>query len=77
MPFDRLSSKMDFYNTLTFEEDKDYTLLQRRLEILKNMTFEDVQKTANHILGMDNRKRLAILATGKDKENHEYSYKST
>ena len=77
MPFDRQSSKMDFYRILTFEEEGDYQLLQRRLDLLRTVTLEDVQKTALQALSLGrNPKRLAILATGIDEENRAHSYRS-
>ncbi|KAJ3352315.1 hypothetical protein HDU91_006018, partial [Kappamyces sp. JEL0680] len=42
-PFDNLAGKLDFYNHLTYQEDQDYELLQRRKQVLGAMQLEQVQ----------------------------------
>lgn len=73
-PFDKFMAKMEFYNLLTFEEDCDYNVLNRRMDLLKRVQFDEIEKAAQEIVGMQNTARLAVLSQGSDQENIQNSY---
>jgi hypothetical protein len=73
-PFDRLSSKISFYNQLTFDEGKDYDLLERRKEILTHYQYQDLRRLANDAIGRQNTQRISVLAYGNAMENSASTY---
>lgn len=60
---------------LAFEYDGDFAWIEKKIEALKNLTFEEFSKTAFEILGKRNKKRLAISVNGVLESDQVLSYR--
>lgn len=60
-----LGDKSSLWDLLAFQEKGDFSLHERRIQAVEELTYEDFTKYAHEFLSRDNRKRLAILYTGK------------
>lgn len=60
-----LEDKSALWDLLAFQEKGDFTLIERRIQAIQDLTYEQFQHHAQAFLSRENRKRLAILYTGK------------
>jgi insulysin len=60
--------------TLAFKYDGDFEWMAKRIQSLKELTYEEFVDIAREFLGKQNKRRLAILVRGKS--NHEFHYHS-
>ncbi|KAI9197372.1 Metalloenzyme, LuxS/M16 peptidase-like protein [Polychytrium aggregatum] len=74
-PYDSLASKVRFLNYVAFEENADFALLEKRKQALAAYQLADLRKFATTTLGWENKRRLAVLATGNSSENVAFSYR--
>jgi secreted Zn-dependent insulinase-like peptidase len=73
-PHDSLYSKMQFYNNLTFNEDCDYNMIERRIENLTGYSYDDLKSFAEVSLAQSHDKKSAVLCSGNSVENKKLSY---
>lgn len=73
-PFDRLSTKQEFYNRLIYDEDCNFNLIDERIQSMSDFQFSDMQKFSEEVLLNSYSKRLAVLANGNDEGNKLMSY---
>jgi insulysin len=60
-----LNDKSALWDLLAFQEKGDFTLVERRIQAIQDLTYEQFHHHAQVFLSRENRKRLAILYTGK------------
>ncbi|TPX58500.1 hypothetical protein PhCBS80983_g03070 [Powellomyces hirtus] len=75
-PYDTLGSKLRFFNYLAYEESANFDMLAQRLAVMEAYTLADLRQFAEEALGRDNKRRVAVLATGNSPENLLFSYES-
>ncbi len=63
--FRNLKDKTSLWDRLAFERDADFDFMEKRIEGLSQLTYDDFVQQAHGFLSRDNRKRLAILFEGK------------
>ena len=73
-PHDSMESKLRFQAHLAFDEDGDFSYLDKKIAHLESLTFEEWQPFALEKIGRDNPNRLAFLVEGNDPENTKFSY---
>ncbi len=60
-----LRDKSALWDFLAFQEKEDFSLIEQRIDAMENLTYEQFSETAHAFLSRENKKRLAILYTGK------------
>ncbi len=65
MRFRNLGSKSLLWDRLAFERDADFAFLEKRIDGLSALSYDEFLRSSKAFLGRDNKKRLAILYTGK------------
>lgn len=60
-----IGDKSALWDLLAFNEKGDFSLIERRIQALENLKYEQFVTTSHEFLSRENRKRLAILYTGK------------
>lgn len=60
-----LDDKSALWDLLAFQENGDFTLVERRIQALSELTYDQFKQHSHEFLSRENRKRLAILYTGK------------
>ncbi|MDE3048041.1 MAG: insulinase family protein, partial [Verrucomicrobiota bacterium] len=70
--FRNLESKAQLWDRLAFERDGDFNFVEKRLQGLHALSYEEFLKTSAAFLSRDNKKRLAILVEGK--LSHPFAY---
>jgi insulysin len=63
--FRNLESKSRLWNLLAFEKDEDFEFIEKRLNGLSDLSYEEFIQHANAFLSRGNKKRLAVLYQGK------------
>ncbi|OGN59673.1 MAG: hypothetical protein A3F40_01080 [Chlamydiae bacterium RIFCSPHIGHO2_12_FULL_27_8] len=71
LPDKNLIDQTEKLNFLAFEE-KDFSHIEKRVESLKNLSYEDFLKNSKDFLSKENRKRIAVLFEGKISNPFEY-----
>lgn len=63
--FRNLESKARLWNLLAFEKDEDFNFVEKRIESLSALSYEEFLKQANTFFSRSNKRRLAVLYQGK------------
>ncbi|PIS01977.1 MAG: hypothetical protein COT85_07490 [Chlamydiae bacterium CG10_big_fil_rev_8_21_14_0_10_42_34] len=63
--FRNLAAKTALWDRLAFERDADFSFVESRIQSLEELSYQDFQKISHTFLGRDNRRRLAVLFSGK------------
>lgn len=63
--FRNLQDKAALWDQLAFDREGDFAFIQKRIDGLSQLSYDDFLKQASEFLTRDNRKRLAILFEGK------------
>lgn len=63
--FRNLESKTQLWDRLAFERDGDFTFVEKRIQALNALSYDEFIKQSGAFLSRDNKKRLAILVEGK------------
>lgn len=73
-PFSCLETKYSNMMHLAFQEDGNFSMLDRKARILDALEMKDVITFANAVLSRSNRRRIAVVATGNTQENQGFIY---
>ena len=57
-----------------FEQEGDFNLLEKRIEALEAITYEDVKNAAMDFFSRGNQRRLAVLMEGTTPKEHDFRY---
>ncbi len=63
--FRNLESKTGLWDRLAFEKDADFQFIEKRVEALNALKYEDFLKNSSAFLARENRRRIAVLIEGK------------
>lgn len=74
MPPDNLPGKAHQLDMLAFEYEGDFNWIQKRIEAVKNLTYDQFLKTASSMLSRKNKKRIAVLMEGVLPEKNQFRY---
>jgi len=59
---------------LAFDYDADFDWIQKRLDSVENLSYEDFSKIASELIGRENRRRIAILLKGEVTNGSQLKY---
>lgn len=68
-----LREKSTLWDLLAFQEKENFSLIEQRIDALEHLSYEQFAKNSHAFLSRENRKRLAILYTGKIPAPFAYS----
>ncbi|NGX45799.1 MAG: Protease 3 [Chlamydiae bacterium] len=57
-----------------FEQEGDFNLIEKRIEALEDITYEDVKNAAMDFFSRGNQRRLAVLMEGTTPKEHDFRY---
>ncbi|KAI8588509.1 Metalloenzyme, LuxS/M16 peptidase-like protein [Geranomyces variabilis] len=75
-PYDTLAAKLRWFRYLAFEEDADFNFLDARIAAMKAYSLDDLREFAVGALGRENKRRMAVLASGNSEENAEFKWRA-
>ena len=75
MPPKNLNEQSSKLYTLAFDYGSDFSWYKKRIEGLKNISYEEFIKTSKDSLSKQNKKRVAILFEGKMLDDNNFRYK--
>ncbi len=61
-------------NTLAFDYQSDFVFIDKRIEAIEKLTYEQVKKDGLHFLSRKNQRRLAILMEGVLTPDNDFRY---
>lgn len=64
-PFDTINSKLGHYNFLAFEQEQEWDYLKKKIEVVEQITFDQVRKIAVESLSEKNVRQIIVLTSGK------------
>ncbi|MFA6118520.1 MAG: insulinase family protein [Parachlamydiales bacterium] len=71
-PYNNLEEMSSVLNKLAFEYEGDFLWLEKRIEALKALSYEDFISFVQETISKENKKRLAILQEGKIEKEFKY-----
>ncbi len=74
IPPENLQGMANLLHTLAFEYDADFLFVQKRIDALKSLTYEQVKAFTMQNLSRKNHKRLASLVEGVIANDNEFRY---
>jgi insulysin len=74
MPPENLIGMSTKLNTLAFDYDGDFLFVDKRIEAINKMSYEQLKKDAHHFLSRKNQRRLAILMEGVLTSENDFHY---
>lgn len=74
-PAEHMSKMSETLHILGFDYDDDFTWLEKRIEGLKQLTYEEFKRYTLEFLGKDNRRRLAICVNGSLPAEERFHYR--
>lgn len=63
--FRNIRDKAALWNLLTFQHDADFSFVEKRIQALEAISYDDFLLQCHRFLSRDNHKRLAVLFEGK------------
>jgi insulysin len=76
MPPENLQGMALRLNTLAFRYDGDFQWIDKRIEGVKNMSYDNLVKTAHEFLSRNNLKRIAVLMEGVLPADNVFRYEA-
>jgi insulysin len=74
MPPENLIGMSAKLNTLAFDYDGDFLFVDKRIDAINKMSYEQIKKDAHHFLSRKNQRRLAILMEGVLTSENDFHY---
>lgn len=71
-PYKNLDEMSKILSNIAFEYDADFSWYEKRIEGLKNLTYEDFLSFSKTYLSKENKKRLAVLFEGQIDKDFKY-----
>jgi len=76
MPPENMMGMASRLNTLAFDYEADFNFIEKRIEAIQNLTYEQVKKDAAAFLSRKNQRRLAILMEGVLTPDNDFHYEN-
>ncbi|MCX6990199.1 MAG: insulinase family protein [Chlamydiae bacterium] len=74
MPPENMSGMASKLNTLAFDYEGDFTFVEKRIEAIQKLSYDQLKKDANYFLSRKNQRRLAILMEGVLAPDNDFHY---
>lgn len=74
-PAQNMEKMGEILHSLAFEYDGDFKWLEKRIQGLKDLSYESFQTYAQQFLGKENRKRMAICINGTTISDDRFRYR--
>ena len=74
MPPENMTGMASRLNTLAFDYQADFAFIEKRIEAIQNLSYEQLKKDGLHFLSRKNQRRLAILMEGVLTPDNDFRY---
>ena len=74
MPPENMTGMASRLNTLAFDYQGDFAFIEKRIEAIQNLSYEQLKKDGLHFLSRKNQRRLAILMEGVLTPDNDFRY---
>ena len=74
MPPENMSGMASKLNTLAFDYEGDFTFIEKRIEAIQKLSYDQLKKDAGYFLSRKNQRRLAILMEGVLAPDNDFHY---
>jgi insulysin len=76
MPPENMFGMASRLNTLAFDYDSDFEFIEKRIEAIQKLTYDQLKKDAQNFLSRKNQRRLAILMEGVLTPENDFHYEA-
>lgn len=74
MPPENMSGMAAKLNTLAFDYDGDFSFIEKRIDAIQKLSYDQLKKDANYFLSRKNQRRLAVLMEGVLTPDNDFHY---
>jgi insulysin len=76
MPPENMMGMASRLNALAFDYEADFSFIEKRIEAIQNLTYDQLKKDALSFLSRKNQRRLAILMEGVLTPDNDFHYEN-